>query len=139
MAISTGSQSPKYLKALELLHKGLHPADIANIHVDYDVNTVRKIANMNGVKYEKRSAGVRAGENPSWGLQAAYRQVQKGQSIEQAAATYRVNPKRLRHYVAKMQPKAVQLRPVESNEFEELRAYYRRHSANLRWFQGTQF
>ena len=139
MALTSRSTSPKYLKALELLRQGLHPADIATLHVDYDPDTIRKIANENGIKYVHRPAGVREGTATPWALTAAYRQVQKGQTIQQAASTYRVNPKRLRAYVAKKGAKVAQLRPVESSEFEALRAYYRRHAANLTWFQSSQF
>ena len=136
MALTSNATNPKYLKALELLRQGLHPADIANTHVDYDPNTIRKIAKLNGIKYVHRPAGVREGTATPWALGAAYRQVQKGQTILQAASTYRVNPKRLRAYVAKKGAKVAQQHPVESDEAAERQAYFRRHAANLRWFQG---
>ena len=126
-------------KAIELLQSGMHPLDIAGFHVPFEVTAIYRIARDEGIAYKRRTAGRHVSKVPSQNLRTAYKAVQKGKSIEYAAVVYRVNVSQLRAYAESRNTRPVNLKPVESSEFEALRAYYRRHAANLTWFQSSQF
>ena len=120
-------------KAIKLLTEGMHPSDIANREVPFDLTTIYRIAREEGIQFVKKSAGRKTSPEH---LRKAAAAVKGGIPVYKAAEKYGVCYRKLGSY---MKSQMVEKKPVESSEFEALRAYYRRHAANLTWFQSSQF
>lgn len=131
MALNATQRKAQRLKTIELLMAGKHPAEIANREVAFDITSVYRIARENNIEFVKRVSGRKS--SPLH-LRRAAAAVKGGMGIEKAASQHGVSWRTLKTYMASQ---VIEQTPVETTEFEALRAHYRRHAAGLRWGQGN--